>query len=162
MTRAHRRYIAGEMALGAVINMVLSGAFVFLVFGGRADAPVAGWVGVAADAVPQSFMIALMSCIVPTVLTRRRLALGAVAPLAGRSRLPRSVSLRAMLVAVIVAIVAGAVQAALLPITGDRWSFATILSFKLIYGAVLGACVAGYAVRAALGDRIEIDGRKPD
>ena len=115
MTPTHRRYFATEMVVAAMINAVLSIAFGFLVFGGRAAAPVAGLGGVAADALPQSFMIALMSCLVPTLLTRRRMAAGTVAPMPARWGFPRGLVARALLIAVPVAIVATALQLVLLP-----------------------------------------------
>ena len=153
MTGAHRRYFAAEMAVAAVISAVLSIAFVWILFGDNAVVPVSGWSGVAADAVPQSFMIALMSCFVPTLLTRRRIAAGRVARLPQGPLLPRHPLLRAALVALVVAVAAGVVHAVVAPLFGANWRFGTVLVFKPTYGALLGAAVAAGAIRTALGDR---------
>ena len=152
MTSAHQRYFAVEMAVAAVISAVLSIAFVFIVFGHTEMVPVSGWNGVAADAVPQSFMIALMSCLVPTLLTRRRIAAGKVATLPRGPRLPRHPVLRALFVALVVAFAAGIAHAVIAPLFGPSWRFGTVLVFKPVYGALLGAGVAAGAIRAVLGD----------
>lgn len=151
MTLAHRRYFAVEMGIAAVINAVLSAAFVILAFGGRSRIPVFGWGGLAADAAPQSFMIALMSCLIPTLLARRRVAAGTVAPLAPAFRLPRRIATRVVVVALSTAAVALVAQSALLSPFGLWWPFANVLAFKCIYGAVLGAAVAALSIRFELG-----------
>jgi hypothetical protein len=69
MTPAHRRYILVETMISVIINTVISIGFVFLAFGGQDRVAVAALIP---DAIPQSFMIGLMSTVVPTLLTRRR------------------------------------------------------------------------------------------
>ena len=86
MTASQRRYRRTEMVVAAAISAVLSGVFVALLFGGKAEVPVAGWDGLIVDALPQTAMIALMSSLVPTVLTRRRTRRGSIAPLLTASR----------------------------------------------------------------------------
>lgn len=54
--------------------------------------------------------------------------------------------------AAVAAGIAWILHAALMPLTGASWSFLTALSFKTIYGAILGATVARFAVGAALTD----------
>lgn len=152
MTPEHRRYIAVEMAIAAVINAVLSAAFAFLVFGGRSQIGVNGVHGIVFDAVPQTFMIALMSCVVPTILTHRRVASRAVMPLPSGLSLPRTLLVRAILVAVLSSVLAVVAQAIVLPRFGASWSFAQLIAFKCVYGALLGAAIAAVAVRAALAD----------
>lgn len=152
MTPAQRRYVRTEMAIAAVINAALSAVFVWLAFGGQAVVPVLGWRGLAVDTVPQSLMVALMSCLVPTVLTRRRLAAGRVTALSPGHRWPRHGLVRALLVAVPIAALAGLVGAAVLPLTGPSWSFGAVAALKPLYGALLGAIIARLAVLLALGD----------
>lgn len=154
MTPAQRRYVRTEMAIAAVINAALSAVFVWLVFGGQAVVPVLGWRGLAVDTVPQSLMVALMSCLVPTVLTRRRLAAGRVTALSAGRRWPRHALVRALLVAVPIAALAGLVGAAVLPLTGSSWSFGAVAALKPLYGALLGAIIARLAVLLALGDAL--------
>lgn len=152
MTPAQRRYLRTEVAIAAIINAALSAAFVWLTFGGQAIVPVLGWRGLAADAIPQSLMVALMSCLVPTVLTRRRIAAGQVAPLLSERRWPRHALVRALVVAVPIAAMAGLAGMAVLPLTGSAWSFATVAAVKLLYGALLGGMIARLAVTLALKD----------
>ncbi|GHH22091.1 hypothetical protein GCM10008023_31760 [Sphingomonas glacialis] len=152
MTPAHRRYVRTEMAIAAVINAALSAVFVWLAFGGEAVVPVLGWRGLAVDTVPQSLMVALMSCLVPTLLTRRRLAAGRVTALSRGRRWPRHALVRALLVAVPIAALAGLVGAAVLPLTGSSWPLGAVAVLKPLYGALLGAIIARLAVLLALGD----------
>ncbi|MEG3177683.1 hypothetical protein U1872_15700 [Sphingomonas sp. RB3P16] len=150
MTPAQRRYVRTEVAISAIINAVLSAAFVWLTFGGQAVVPVLGWRGLAVDTVPQSLMVALMSCLVPTVLTRRRLASGRVAALPPGRRWPRHALVRALVVAVPVAAMAGLAGMAVLPLTGSAWSLAAVAALKPLYGALLGGMIARLAIMLAL------------
>ncbi len=153
MTDAQRRYVRTEMLVAAIINAVLSIVFVLIMFGGHQTIPVSGRGGLVVDAVPQTLMIVLMSILVPTLLTRRRVAAGRIAALPGASHRPHNVLLRSMLAAILAAAIAWILHAASMPLTGDYWSFAAALSFKTAYGAILGATVARFAVGMALKDR---------
>ncbi|WP_076070014.1 hypothetical protein [Sphingomonas montana] len=153
MTAAQRRYRRIETAIGATISAVLSVVFMLLIFGGRDPVAVRDWDGLIVDAFPQSLMIALMATLVPTLLTRRRVAVGAVAPLPPRDRRPRHVMVRSLMVALPIAVVATAAHVVILPLVGGAVPFATALGCKALYGALLGAVVARWAVTAALTDR---------
>src|SRR5437868_14337989 len=107
-----RLYVRRETLIGIAINAALSAFFVFLVFGGRNAIAVRD---IALDAVPQSFMIALMTTIVPTLLTRKRLREGGIEALAEANRLPTNLLLRALLVAAASALIGGALHWLLLP-----------------------------------------------
>jgi hypothetical protein len=152
MTPAHRRYLLTEAGIGAAINAILSLVFVLLVFGGRSAVPVTGSGGVVADAVPQSFMVALMSCLVPTLVARRRIARGIVTPRTAAAVRPRHAVLRAIVVAVPVALTAWGVQSIVLPVFGREWSFAAVSVFKCFWGGALGACIAAGATWWTLSD----------
>ncbi len=152
MTPAHRRYFAIEMAIAAVINAILSAAFTFVVFGGYSHIAVAGMRGIAIDAAPQSFMITLMSCVVPTLLARRRVASGTVTLMTPAYGLPRRLAVRAVVLATAVAGLAVVIQAIVLPWSGDSWSFQYLLAFKCVYGALLGSGIAAFSIRFALGE----------
>ena len=150
MTPAHRRYLVTEACVGAAINGVLSVAFVFLMFAGQAHVSIAA---LTLDALPQSFMIALMASIVPTLITRRRLRAGAVRALPSmRLTLPRQAVPRGLVLALVIAALAVAAHWLLLPLlTPASWPFAAMLAYKAVYGALLGAGVTLGAVRVALG-----------
>lgn len=153
MIVAQRRYLRKEAAIAAVINAALSVGFTVLMFGGMARVPVAGTGGLIVDSVPQSLMVAAMSTLVPTLLTRRRVAAGAIPSLATSDRLPRKAAVRALVVGALVAVLAGGTHALLLPLTGTAWPFAVVLGYKALYGALLGAGIAWWAARAALSFR---------
>lgn len=152
MTPAQRRYVRTEVAIAAVINAVLSELFVWLTFGGQAVVPVLGWRGLALDTVPQTLMIAFMSCLVPTILTRQRLGAGRVTSLPPGRKWPHHAVVRALLIAVPSAMTAGLVALIVLPLTGSPWSLAVIGVLKPIYGALIGGVIAWLAVTVALKD----------
>jgi hypothetical protein len=101
------------------------------------------------DSIPQSFMITLMSVLVPGFLTLRRLQAGVLAPLPGLP--PRwSLPIRAVCAALI-AIVAGlAVHAALGAGRVADVGFSTLLVIKIVYGATLAAVVTPFMLRYAM------------
>ena len=151
MSPEHRRYVKKETLIAVAINSALSALFALIVFGGNDAAPV---VDVAFDAFPQSFMIALMTTLVPTAITRRRLRLGAVPPLAaGAVRLPRNLLLRALLVAAAAALVGGGLNWLLLPqLAPALLAFVPVLAYKILYGALLALLLAPVVLRTALAD----------
>jgi len=149
------RYIFVETLISIAINAAISAGFAFFTFGGRTEIGLWGPSGLALDFVPQTFMIALMSVLVPTALTRRRVAAGAIRPPAGPpSRLPRNLAIRALLAAAIATLLLGGTATALL---AALWSaplgFATVLPLKILYGALVALLVTPPALRAALFDR---------
>lgn len=143
MTAAQRRYRRTEMAVAAAISAVLSGVFVALLFGGQAVVPVAGWNGLIVDALPQTAMIALMSSLVPTLLTRRRTRCGGVAPLLTASRWPAAAVLRIGAFVLLATMLAGGLHAVLLPLGPPAWPLSTVFAGKILYGAGHGGRGAG-------------------
>ncbi|MEO9132181.1 MAG: hypothetical protein ABI240_13340 [Sphingomonas sp.] len=152
MTQAQRRYIAVETALGIVINALISIGFVWLVFGGT---PRIATRALILDAVPQSFMIALMSTIVPTLLTRRRQRAGLVAGLPGHTPVfLRPLLLRATFIAVLAVGVGVAFSACFTTLVApDGLSFGAALAFKAGYGGALGLIVTPITVQLALREK---------
>ena len=147
-------YIRRETAGSIVINTVLSLGF-FLAAFGRTD-PVQVW-GIGAyafDFVPQSFMIALMSTLVPGLLTAKRLRAGAVGRLDAASRWPSSLVLRAIVLAVASAVIgAGLATLVLRALGAEGIPWGVALAAKLAYGAALAAAVTPIGLRAALAAR---------
>jgi len=151
---SHESYIRRETLVSMVINGVLSLVFFLLVFGFAQHIPVWGMGNFVFDFIPQSFMISLMSTLVPGALTAKRLGAGALSPSDRPSRLPRSLILRALLLAILSAIVGTAIVAALATASGVaqvEWSAA--LALKIVYGVILGAFVTPIGLRAALAGR---------
>jgi hypothetical protein len=148
------RHIARQTAISIVINMVLSAFFFLLLFGGQEFVAVWGVRGLAADFVPQSFMITLMSVLMPGLASERKLRAAQLIPLAEGTRLPRHVGLRALVLAVPAALAGGAGMAAVLGLAGvDAIAWAPALGFKIAYGGLLGSIVTPIGLRAALARR---------
>jgi hypothetical protein len=153
MTPAQRRYVVVETAISMLINAPISVAFVYLVFG---SSPRIATAALIPDAVPQSFMIALMSTIVPTLLTRNRLRAGVIARSDGQNpELLRTLPVRALVIAVVATIIGLAIHAILLGnYAPHELSFGTALIFKACYGAILAAIVTPITLYFALAERI--------
>lgn len=144
-------YIRREMLISVAINAALSVLFFFLVFGGVKSVPLWGVGGWVLDFIPQSFMIALMSTFVPGVLAAKRVRAGLVLPHTGRSLLPRSLVLRAILMACLTAVGGTVIVAGMIAAGGlDRLPFAFAGALKVAYGGLLAALVTPPTLRAAL------------
>jgi hypothetical protein len=146
-------YIYREMVISMAINTAISIGFVFLVFHGHQEVPLMGWRGAIADTGPQSFMVTLMSWLVPSVLTRRRLVAGHLWWHTGsHSRGAVRDSLSAILLAILVSLVAVAVAYFVLPklVPGGEISFDKFVFAKALYGALLAAAVTGTALTSSL------------
>jgi hypothetical protein len=70
------KYLASETALSMAINAAISIGFAWLVFHGHDHVPSSGPGGLVRDAAPQTFMITLMSTLVPSLVTRKRMHSG--------------------------------------------------------------------------------------
>ena len=149
-----QRYILVETLISVAISAAISAGFASLVFGGRTAIELWGRTGLALDFVPQTFMIAMMSVLVPTALTRRRIAAGTIRATGGRpTRLPRNLPVRALLAAAGATLLLGGAATAVLAVswTGPL-GFAAVLSLKVAYGAIVALLVTPPALRAALRD----------
>ncbi len=153
MRPEHRRYVLTETAASLLINVALSAAFAWLVFRGRETIVFAGASGFGVDFLAQTFMISLMSVVVPTLLTRNRLRAGALADMTGRRLLPGRLRLRAPLISVIATIGLGGgallFGAVVLP---PAVGFGSLLAIKLTYGAMVALLVTPLALVTALHD----------
>lgn len=155
MQTPHGRYILLETTISIFINIVISALFVLLVFGHSDHIDLWGLHGFAMDYLPQTFMISLMSVIVPTFLTRRRLRTGRMPQResALTTWLPANMILRGLLLACIAALILGAVAvwitASLWPETPD---YTNLLLVKLAYGAVVASILTPIGLLAALSD----------
>lgn len=154
MTDPHRSYVQRETLKSGVIGLVLSAAFAFLILGGQPAVPLHGPKGLVMDALPQTFVVAFMTTLAPTLLTRRLVRSNAVAGLEPVGFwLPQNAFLRSLLFALPITLVAWLGHSLLLPlITPASWAFPLVLAYKGIYGAALGIFLTPVVVRAALGD----------
>jgi len=144
-------YIRRETGVSIVINSVLSLLFFLLVFGMRDPIPTWGMGQWVFDFLPQSFMIALMSTLVPGFLTAKKLHAGQIAPIDYRSSLPRNLIARALVLAIASAAMGTALVAGIVTITGvEALPHLAALVLKVIYGALLAILVTPLGLRAAL------------
>ena len=127
----------------AAINAAISLAFFALVFGFPANPLAMGAPdNFARDFLPQAAAVALMSALVPVLVTRRD-----VARLTGRApEALRSVVLRAALLALTALIPGGALALLALAMPWPPQAVIPALAIKLSFGAVLGAMVTTFAL----------------
>ncbi len=144
-------YIRRETVISMVINALLSLVFFIGVFHGVNPVPLWGLGNWVFDFVPQSFMIGLMSTLVPGAITVARLKAGAVMRYSGTSRLPQSLVIRALVVALFSSAIGTALMAVFVLVSGAHslpiWPAGAI---KIAYGAILAAIVTPPTLRAAL------------
>lgn len=156
LTADHRKYILVETLIGTVFNTVISIVFAFVAAGGAASLPLWGPRGIALDFVPTVFMITLVTTLIVTLLTRKRLRAGKAPPLprADAGPLgwgPRQVFLRALTYGLLFAIVLVPLSIGALVVLGiDEMATSAFVLFKAVYGAVYSLLVTPPIVRAAL------------
>jgi len=147
-------YVAVETGISVIINVLISAGFMFLVFGRAASIDLWGPHGLALDFVPQTFMITLMSVVVPTLLTRKRLVGGQISRRTPRARQwPKNLALRASLLAVGMTVVLGGAATLLL---ASFWAgpqpFWPVFGGKLAYGALTASIATPIGLFLALTD----------
>jgi hypothetical protein len=151
----HSRYVLIETLISVAINILISALFMFLVFGSMRSIELWGVHGLALDFVPQTFMITLMSVLVPSWLTRRRMRSGRITMLVkrARGRPPRNIFVRAVVIGVVLTVLLGGCA---LLVTAELWRvpepFWHVLPFKLAYGALVAAIATPLGLRATLSE----------
>lgn len=147
----HQVYIRRETLISVVINSVLSALFFWLMFCGVDPVPIWGMGNWVFDFIPQGFMIALMSTLVPGAMTGKAIRTGRIKADGPRNRLPGNVLARALMLAVVSAL-AGAVLVAIimLGVGFVHMSVATALLLKVAYGAILAIIITPPGLRRAL------------
>lgn len=145
------QYVRRETGVGVIMASVLTVLVFFVVFGGLAEIPTWGRSGWVFDFVPQSFMIALMGTLIPGVLAQRKLRAGVVMSLPGTMRLPRNLVVRALILAVVSAVLGTALVAVVtFAAQQESLAFGVALMLKVAYGALLAALITPLGLRAAL------------
>jgi hypothetical protein len=149
-------YVRRETLVSILINGVLSLVFFLIVFGTATTVPSRGLHGLAVDFIPQSFMIALMSTLVPGALTLRRVRVGTLPRSSLPTRLPARLVPRALLVAVLAVLIGAGIAGAVVWFTApDTIGWLPALLIKLAYGGLLAAVTTPPGLRAALrGDAV--------
>ena len=146
------QYIATETAVSIVINGALSVGFVFLVFHGMSKVAVGGRHGIILDMAPQTFMVTLMACLVPALLTRSRQHSGRLAWHTGTTKaLLSRIWIRAFGAALLTTFVVVGLSAAAFPhLFADGVGFGALVIGKAIFGMILAAVVTPWAITRVL------------
>ncbi|MCI0509663.1 hypothetical protein C8E00_10464 [Chromohalobacter marismortui] len=144
--------IIKEASIAAVVSALISAAFVFALFGDGRSAPLWGAGGAAVDFLPQTFMLSLMSALIPALTMRRKLAHGKLEAVAGKTwRLPRHPLVRSLLIALLATLAGSPCGTVLLwAIAGPNIDFAVLLVAKMGYGALVATLVAHVSIRTTL------------
>lgn len=150
----HKAYIRRETGVSIVINAVLSALFFWIVFRGVDPVPTWGVGNWVFDFVPQSFMIALMSTLVPGALTGKAIRTGRITAHGAPGKLPGNLFARAGLLAVMSAVIGtGLIALAVAAIGVLMVPAGVALTLKVVYGAVLALVVTPPGLRRALASK---------
>lgn len=151
MTARHR-FILREACTGAVLNALLSYGIFRWIFGDIAQVPVRGFGYYLFDFLPQGFMVALMSALVPSLIARRAAAQGRFpgqAPVPGM--LPQNLLARSFVFAL------GALIFLALPVAalgwlllGDTIVWNSASALKMTFGAGVSLLVTPIALSAII------------
>jgi hypothetical protein len=143
------KYLASETALSMAINAAISIAFAWLVFHGHDHVPSSGLVR---DAAPQTFMITLMSTLVPSLVTRKRMHAGHLDTWLrgqpGQSPAPASkIILRALMLALFSMALGLGLNAAVLPLLfPGGLGYGRVFLLKAGYGALVALVITPLAI----------------
>ena len=146
------RYLASETALSMFINATISIGFAWLAFHGHDQVPSGGPGGLVRDSAPQTFMITLMSTLIPSLVTRKRMHSGHLdAWLCGQpggSPAPaRKIILRAFLLALVAMVLGLGLNAAILPLLFPiGLGYGKVFALKAVYGALVALVITPLAV----------------
>ena len=150
----HKAYIKRETAVSIVINSVLSALFFWLVFRGVDPVPAWGMGNWVFDFLPQSFMIAFMSTLLPGALTGKAIRAGKILANGAGNFLPANLFLRALVLALMSALGGTAIIALGATVTGTTELSPMMASgLKVAYGAILAIIVTPPGLRRALAGR---------
>jgi hypothetical protein len=157
MRREYIRYIALETAIGMAINATLSVGLAYAMFEAHVPMPVESLALLLRDVGTQCFIVALMSVLVPTLLTRRRCKVGALQSLDRRASWLDNLLLRSVLIAACATVIGVALSCAILPrLAPARFTINAYLALKAAVGAIVAFTVTPIAVHLGLGDSTPI------
>lgn len=139
---APENLIKRETLVSIVINVVISLAFFWLVFADTDPIPVWGVGNYVFDLIPQTFMITLMSVLVPGTIVARKLRAGNVGTFPVAKPLLRNRLVRAIVFAVSAVCITVVLASATLVAFGiDTIPSMPALASKLLIGGALAAIV---------------------
>ncbi len=148
-----------ETAISIAINAAISIGFVWLVFHGHDHVPASSLVR---DAAPQTFMITLMSTLVPSLITRQRMRSGHLDAWhrsePGATHRPTSkILLRALTLALAAGVLGLIVNAAILPLLfRGGLPYDHVFVLKAVYGALVALVITPLAISWVLGESLPV------
>jgi hypothetical protein len=156
------KYLAVETAISITVNAAISVGFVWLVFHGHDPVPTSGPGSLVRDAAPQTFMVTLMSTLVPSLITRQRMRSGHLDAWhrgqPGATHRPTSkIFLRALAFAVAAGVVGLIVNAAILPLLfPGSLAYDRVFVLKAVYGALIALVITPLAISWVLGESLPV------
>jgi hypothetical protein len=150
MTPAHRHFLLVEEGIGSgVVNFAINGAIAWAMFREVPVVPLWGQQSIAGDTIGTTFFLPFFTCLIVTVLARRRVEAGKLAPLqwGPRSRpllgwMPRSTLRRAAALGLATAVMIAPPTILVLAGLGvTDLSFVRFLVFKATFAAALAVLV---------------------
>jgi hypothetical protein len=148
------RYIAVETLLGVIINILMAGVVTALA--NRAEAFNGAALSYVASDMAKATIIPILAFGTGlTLVTRKRLAAGAVTPLAAPAWAPQNLVMRLLLLSAVAVVILGAPATLALHALGTANALTPLrlMLFKLAYGAVIGLFVTPVVLAMALQDR---------
>ena len=148
------RYLAVESIGSGVVNGVLNCAAGWLIFHGRGRVPVHGPVGLIRDSIGETFLVAALSYMAAALISRHRRRSGTLPQTSTmHTRTAGNVYVWSFVVGVIFTCVLVPLNALLLPeVFPAGVSISSVVLFKTLFGAVLGALVTWIAISRALSE----------
>ena len=152
------KYLAIETSLSMAINAAISIGFAWLVFHGHDHVPTSGLGGLVRDAAPQTFMIALMSTLVPSLVTRKSMHSGHLdtwlgGPPGGSPVPPGRIILRALMLAIVAMVLGLSLNAVVLPMLfPGGLGYGSVFVLKAGYGALVALVVTPLAISWLLNE----------
>jgi hypothetical protein len=157
---AQRGYLlVGQVAVPALINLVLNGAIGFALFRGLDDVPLLGSESIVGDTLATCFFLPAITCLIVTPIVRGHVRKGAAEPLIGAlpgwlALFQRALVPRALLLGVAVVVLGGSLALALFIVLGvESLAFVPFLVFKAVFAGLLGGIVTPFIALLALADR---------
>ncbi len=149
-----RRYLATESIASGIVNGLLNCAAAWIIFHGRGQVPVSGPVGLLRDSIGETFLVAGLSYMAASLISRHRRRAGKLPQTNNmHQRTPANVYLWSLLVGILFCCVLVPLNALLLPRAFPLGvSFAGVVLFKTFFGAALGALVTWIAISRALDE----------
>jgi hypothetical protein len=146
------QYLAIETVSSGLVNGLLNFAAAYAIFHAHSRIPATGSRSLLQDSIGETFIVTTLSVLIPSLIARSRRRAGTL-PISGDKRAGRQSNLYVWAIVTGLIFTAALVpcNALLLPrIFPNGVSFANVLLFKTLYGALVGSLATFLAVRKIL------------